>query len=146
MGTTLTLAFVVNWTLRVAHAGDSRCYFYSKGDLQRLTRDHTITAELIRHGALSPESEARHPYRRVVTNYLGGSEPGVQVELHRLDIHPDDMLLLCSDGLTEMLAEDRVVSVLQSEQESRSICERLVAEANKQGGEDNITEIVAKVE
>jgi protein phosphatase len=146
MGTTLTMAFAVNWTLFVAHAGDSRCYLFSRGELHQLTRDHTITAELIREGALAPEKEARHPYRHVVTNFLGGSEPGVQAELHQLDLHPDDVLLLCSDGLTEMLPHDRIVAILQGAQDPGSACERLVAEANKQGGKDNITVIVAHVE
>src|SRR5262249_55210175 len=68
MGTTLTLAFAVNWKLFIAHAGDSRCYLFSKGELHQLTTDHTIAAELARHGILSPEKEAINPYRHVVTN------------------------------------------------------------------------------
>jgi len=146
MGTTLTLAFAVSWTLFIAHAGDSRCYLFSKGELHQLTRDHTMTAELIRHGALSPENQARHPYRHVVTNVLGGDEPGVQVELNRLDLHPGDVLLLCSDGLTEMVSNDGIVGILQDEQKPQCACERLVGEANKQGGKDNITVIVAQIE
>jgi serine/threonine protein phosphatase PrpC len=145
MGTTLTLAFAVNWKLFLAHAGDSRCYLFSEKGLHQLTKDHTFTGELIRRGFLSPEGEAGHPYRHVVTNYLGGNEPGVQVELHRLDLHPEDVLLLCSDGLTEMLAVDRIGALLREEQDPRRACERLVAEANRQGGKDNITVIVARV-
>ena len=145
MGTTLTLAFAVNWKAFIAHAGDSRCYLFSKGELHQLTQDHTITAELIRHGVLAPESEAQNPYRHVVTNILGGKEQGVQVELHRLDLHPDDWLLLCSDGLTEMLSVDQIVAILKEEQQPQLACKRLVAEANKLGGKDNITVIVAHV-
>jgi len=143
MGTTLTLAFAVNWRLFVAHAGDSRCYLYSGGQLQQLTQDHTITAEMVRQGLLSPESQANHRWRHVVTNILGGSEPGVQVELHSLDLHVADLVLLCSDGLTEMVPEQQLAAILQEEDNPQCACERLVNEANQRGGKDNITAIVA---
>jgi protein phosphatase len=146
MGTTVTLAFAVNWQLFIAHAGDSRCYLFSHGELRQLTLDHTLAAELIRNGVLTPNGEARHPFRHVVTNILGGSQSGVQVELHRLDLHPDDVLLLCSDGLTEMIPDDRIAGILGEEPDPQRACERLVAEANRHGGRDNITVIVAHVE
>jgi protein phosphatase len=145
MGTTLTLAFAVNWTLLVAHAGDSRCYVLSEGRLRQVTRDHSLAAELVRQGVLAPGGEARHPYRRVLANLLGGNEPGVRAELHRLDLHPSDVLLLCSDGLTEMVPDDRIAVILREEPDPRRACERLVAEANRHGGKDNITAIVAHV-
>jgi protein phosphatase len=145
MGTTLTMAFAVNWKLFVAHAGDSRCYVFSGGELHQLTRDHTVVAELARLGALSPEGAAQHPYRHVVTNVVGGRAPGVMVEMHNLELKPDDVLLLCSDGLTNMVSDARLAAVLQEEPEPRRVCERLAAEANEQGGEDNITVIVARV-
>jgi protein phosphatase len=145
MGTTLTLAVAVNWMAFIAHAGDSRCYLLSQGGLRQVTRDHTLTAELVRLGFLPPGGEARHPYRHVVTNSLGGGEPGVQVELHRLDLRPDDVLLLCSDGLTGMVPDDRIAAILREEPDPQRACERLVAEANRQGGKDNITVVVAHV-
>jgi PPM family protein phosphatase len=145
MGTTLTMAFAVNWRLFVAHAGDSRCYLHSGGKLQRLTQDHTVTAEMVRHGILPPERQAGHPYRHVVTNLLGGTETGVRVELHSLDLHPGDVMILCSDGLTEMVSDERIATILQEERVPRGACERLVAEANAAGGVDNITAIVAHI-
>jgi protein phosphatase len=145
MGTTLTLAFAVNWMLFIAHAGDSRCYLLSEGRLHQVTRDHTLTAELVRQGTLPPGGEGRHPFRHVVTNVLGGDEPGVQVELHKLDLHPNDVVLLCSDGLTEMIPDDRIAAILREEPDPRQACERLVADANLHGGKDNITVIVAHV-
>ena len=141
----MTLAFAVNWMLFIAHAGDSRCYLLSEGGLRQVTQDHTWTAELVRQGVLAPGGEAGHPCRHVVTNILGGDEPCVQVELHRLDLRPDDVLLLCSDGLTEMLPDDRIAVLLREERDPRRACERLVAEANGHGGKDNITVIVAQV-
>ena len=146
MGTTLTMAFAVDWRLFVAHAGDSRCYLMSGGNLQRLTHDHTVTAEMVRQGILPAEKEAHHPYRHIVTNILGGSERGVRVELHSLNLHAADLLLLCSDGLTEMVAEERIAAILSEEVEPQRACDRLVAEANECGGKDNITVIVARVQ
>ena len=145
MGTTLTMAFAVNWRLFVAHAGDSRCYLYSGEKLQQLTQDHTMTAEMARCGIISADQAARHPWRHVVTNFLGGKERGVRVELHSLDLHPDDVLLLCSDGLTEMVSEERIAAVLQEEHDPQRACERLIAEANRLGGKDNITVIVTRI-
>jgi PPM family protein phosphatase len=143
MGTTLTMAFAVDWKLFVAHAGDSRCYLFSRGKLQQETQDHTVVAEMVRLGTLSPEGASRHPSRHVVTNVLGGHEPGVRVEMHKLDLEPEDVVVLCSDGLTRMLPDARIAALLQEEQEPRRACERLVAEANERGGTDNITAIVA---
>src|SRR5271166_5850555 len=129
MGTTLTMAFAVDWRLLVAHAGDSRCYLLSGGKLHQLTHDHTVVAEMVRLGTLTPEGASQHPYRHVVTNVLGGHEPGVLVEMHKLDLEAGDIVLLCSDGLTEMVPDARIAAILQEEQEPRGACEPLVAEA-----------------
>jgi len=141
MGTTLTMAFAVNSRLFVAHAGDSRCYLLSNGDFHQLTQDHTFFAELVRRGIVT-DTAVQHPYRHIVTNILGGTEPGVRVELHSLDIHPDDILLLCTDGLTEMVPDSRIAAILRGEKSPQRACQRLIAEANDQGGKDNITAIV----
>src|SRR3954452_8747106 len=98
MGTTLTMAFAVDWRLLIAHAGDSRCYLLSGGEFHQLTRDHTAVAELVRQGALSAAAASRHPSRHVVTNVLGGHAAGLLVEMHKLDLEPEDVVLLCSDG------------------------------------------------
>ena len=146
MGTTLTMAFAVNWRMLIAHAGDSRCYLLSKGELHQLTHDHTRVAEMVRHGILSPEQASCHPSRHVVTNVLGGHQPGVVVEMHKLELESGDVMLLCSDGLTEMVSDARITEILQEERKPQQACERLVAEANEQGGKDNITVIVAYFE
>jgi serine/threonine protein phosphatase PrpC len=146
MGTTLTMAFAVDWRLLIAHAGDSRCYLLSQGELHQLTQDHTKVAEMVRLGVLSPAEAARHPNRHVMTNVLGGHEPGVRVEMHKLDLEPADVVLLCSDGLSEMVPDARIVAILEEEQKPQRACERLVAEANERGGKDNITAVVARFE
>jgi protein phosphatase len=145
VGTTLTLAFLVNWRLFLAHAGDSRCYLFSEGVLRQLTRDHSFVAELVRRGVVPPGKGPRHPYRHLVTNVLGGPKPGVGVELHRLDLHPEDRILLCSDGLTDMVPDEGIAAVLGAEPEPQRACEQLVALANERDGEDNITVIVARM-
>jgi serine/threonine protein phosphatase PrpC len=146
MGTTLTMAFVVRQALFVAHAGDSRCYLYSAGRLQQLTQDHTMAAEMVRMGILSPEEAKKYHYRNVVTNVLGGREPGVRVEMHKLGLEPGDVILVCSDGLSGMVPDEQIAAVLAAEREPEGACRRLVAEANAQGGKDNITVIVAHCE
>ena len=144
MGTTLTLALVSGWKLFVMHAGDSRCYLYRGGQLRRLTEDHTLVGELARRGVLSPEEVRHHRLRHVVTNVLGGGEEGVRVDVHRAELEANDVLLLCSDGLTEMIDDDRIAAVLAAEGEPQRACERLVAEANEAGGRDNVTVIVTR--
>ena len=144
MGTTLTMALAVNRQLLVAHAGDSRCYLFSQGGLRQITQDHTLTAEMERTGLISREELKSHPWRHVVTNLVGGSEAGVRTELHSLELHADDAILLCSDGLTEMLSEGRISDILRDDGDPRSVCETLVVEANRLGGRDNITVVVAR--
>jgi protein phosphatase len=144
MGTTLTMAYRLADELFVVHVGDSRCYLYRDGRLTRLTRDHTLTDELVRRGAIGPEEAAHHPYRHIITNCVGGTEQGVEVEARKLDLAPGDFILLCSDGLTEMVKDDAIAAVLREEADPRRACERLVARANETGGKDNITVIVAR--
>jgi protein phosphatase len=144
MGTTLTMAFVSGWKLFVFHAGDSRCYLYRRGQLRQLTADHTLAAELARHGVIKPEEVARNRFRHVVTNVLGSHEAGLQVDVQKTDLERGDVTLLCSDGLTDVLSDDRLVAVLNSAPEPHAACERLIAEANAAGGPDNITAVVAR--
>jgi serine/threonine protein phosphatase PrpC len=146
MGTTLTMAFASGWSLFVIHAGDSRCYLFRGGQLRQLTLDHTVVAELARRGVIKPDEISHHPYRHVVNNVLGGGSSGVKVDVQKIDLETGDVVLLCSDGLTDMLDDRRIAAILRAERESRSACERLVTEANGQGGQDNITAIVTRFE
>jgi serine/threonine protein phosphatase PrpC len=144
MGTTLTMACVIDREAFVAHVGDSRCYLLRQGMLYRVTRDHTLVAEMVRRGLIGAEEAVNHAYRHVITNVVGGSDAGVQVEMHRLALEPGDCLLLCSDGLTEMVADDEVLRILQEHSEPADACDLLIERANEQGGKDNITVIVAR--
>jgi protein phosphatase len=100
--------------------------------------------ELARGGVIKPEKVREHQYRHIVTNILGGGEAGVRVDMQKTDLETGDEVLLCSDGLTDMLPDDRIAAILAAECEPRLACERLVEEANEQGGRDNITAIVAR--
>lgn len=143
MGTTLTLAYNLGDELFIAHVGDSRCYLFRNGKLARLTRDHTLVEELVRAGALAPENVATHRLRHVVTNSVGGHSPEIKVEVHKVRLEADDRVLLCSDGLTEMISDEEIGQVLDGGHDPEPTCRQLVQAANDAGGRDNVTVVVA---
>jgi protein phosphatase len=144
MGTTLTLAYHYGGELLVIHVGDSRAYLLRDATLRQLTQDHTIVAEMVRRGELDTADARRHRLRHIITNVVGGPQPGVHADAHSLELRVDDELLLCSDGLTEMLSHDEITQVLRSEPHVEAACTRLISLANERGGKDNITAIVAR--
>src|ERR1700716_596662 len=111
MGTTLTAAYLDQGTVAIAHVGDSRAYMLRDGVLRRLTRDHSLVDELVRRGKLTEEQAAEHPQRSIITRALG-PEPEVEVDTWSYPARSGDVLLLCSDGLTSMISEDRVAKIL----------------------------------
>jgi protein phosphatase len=144
MGTTLTMAYCLGRDLFLAHVGDSRCYLFRKRKLNQLTHDHTLVQELVRQGQVKPEEVSQHRLRHVITNVLGSAEPGVLPEVHKVRLEAGDLLVLCSDGLTEMVTNDEISLTLREETELQRICASLVAQANGRGGKDNITVILAR--
>ena len=144
MGTTVTMAYHLDSQLCVVHVGDSRAYIFEDNRLHQITHDHTLVAEMVRRGDLQPEEVARHRLRNVITNVLGGNEAGVDVEAHALKVDAGDRLLLCSDGLTEMLTNEAIAAILRAEPDPQAACTRLVAQANDAGGRDNITVLVVR--
>ena len=142
MGTTLTLAYSRNDVLFVAHVGDSRCYLCRQGVLSRLTRDHTLVEDMVRRGALRAEDVAKHRGRHVITNVVGGVSAELKVEVHKIHLEDGDRMLLCSDGLTEMVPDEELNQILLGEVEPEQACRRLVSRANEAGGRDNITAVV----
>jgi serine/threonine protein phosphatase PrpC len=144
MGTTLTMAFSLDADLFVAHVGDSRCYLLRGGTLLQLTRDDTLVQQMVEGGLLTPATAAEHELRHVITNVVGGPTPGLQAEVHHTRLEPGDVLLLCTDGLTGMLPDDRIATVLQACAGPQEACEQLVRLANEEGGTDNVTVVVAR--
>jgi protein phosphatase len=145
MGTTLTAAFLDDAHLAIAHVGDSRAYLFRDGELTRLTQDHSLVDELVRQGKLTEEQAAEHPQRSIITRALG-PEPEVEVDTWTYPVRAGDVLLLCSDGLTSMISEERVGEILLSAATLQQAADRLIEEANEAGGRDNITVVLSRFE
>jgi protein phosphatase len=145
MGTTLTAVYVGEEEIAIAHVGDSRAYCLRDGELVRLTDDHSLVDELMRQGRLTPEEAVEHPQRSVITRALG-PEGTVEVDTRSFSARDGDVYLLCSDGLTTMLAEDRISELVLAAPTLRDAGEALVAAANEAGGRDNITVVLLRVE
>lgn len=144
MGTTLTAVYVDQDSLAVAHVGDSRLYKFANGVLTRITNDHSLVEELVRQGRLSPDDALTHPQRSIITRALG-PEPDVPVDTEVLVPADNDIYLLCSDGLTTMISEDRISDTLKSGQSLTATVDELIRLANGAGGRDNITVVAFKV-
>lgn len=145
MGTTMTVALVEGDQVTIGHVGDSRAYRLRDHELEQLTEDHSLVAELVRSGRLSPEEAESHPQRSVITRALG-TEAEVDVDTFSADAHPGDVFLLCSDGLTTMVDETRIVEVVdQSRDDLERAAKQLIADANRSGGEDNVTVICFEI-
>jgi serine/threonine protein phosphatase PrpC len=145
MGTTLTAVYVGEEEVAIAHVGDSRAYCLRDEQLLRLTDDHSLVDELIRQGRLTPEEAIEHPQRSVITRALG-PEGVVEVDTRSFRARPGDLYLLCSDGLTTMIAEEQIAAVLRAHPRLRDAGEALIAAANEAGGRDNITVVLIRLE
>jgi len=145
MGTTVTAALVdLSGRIDLANVGDSRAYLLRDDSLQRISEDHSVVAELVAAGQITEAEAAVHPQRNVITRVLG-SEPTVQVDLFSIEPQPDDLLLLCSDGLTDMVSEDEVASVMADGGSCEQLVRRLIRSALAGGGEDNVTAIAFRM-
>jgi len=145
MGTTLTAALLEGTRVRLAHVGDSRAYLFRDGGLLRLTEDHTLVHRMVQEGEITEAEAETHPHRSILTRALG-VDPAVHVDEGVLEVRAGDRLLLCTDGLTGMLPEDRIREVLEGEPDPQAVADRLVGEANAAGGVDNITVVLLDLE
>ncbi|HSS59089.1 MAG TPA: Stp1/IreP family PP2C-type Ser/Thr phosphatase, partial [Solirubrobacteraceae bacterium] len=145
MGTTLTVAYVGEDDLTVAHVGDSRLYRLRDGAFERLTDDHSLVEELVRQGKLTPEEADEHPQRSIITRALGAEE-GVEADSHTWAGRDGDVYLLCSDGLTSMMPDAHVAQVLAEAPSLASAGRMLIDAANDAGGRDNITVVLFRLE
>ncbi len=143
MGTTLTIAYVIWPRVYVLHAGDSRCYLVRSKKLWQVTRDHTMGQELLDEGILSADDARKSSASHVLWNCVGGSDD-VQPHAHRAELQVGDALLLCSDGLTKHVADEQIEQLLASSETAENSCRNLIDAANRAGGSDNITVVLAR--
>ncbi|MGM9646855.1 MAG: Stp1/IreP family PP2C-type Ser/Thr phosphatase [Eubacteriales bacterium] len=142
MGTTLVSILLVNKTAYIVNVGDSRAYYYKDGQLCQITKDHSYVQYLIDNGLIQPDEAESHPHKNLITRSVGTSAE-ITPDLFALDTRRTDLILLCSDGLTNMVNEAEIADVLGNDEvEFPHKAERLVAKANSHGGTDNITALV----
>src|SRR3954447_1526230 len=144
MGTTLTGAMVSDREVAIGHVGDSRAYRLRDGALEQLTRDHSLVAELERSGQISPEAAEHHPQKSIITRALG-PERDVEVDTYSVPARAGDVFLLNSDGLTGMVSDDELASILSKAPSLEDAAQTLVRAANQNGGKDNITVVLFRL-
>jgi protein phosphatase len=146
MGTTVTAALALEDRVVIGHVGDSRAYRIRDGALEQLTEDHSLVAELVRSGKLSPEEAENHPQRSVITRALG-TDPDVDVDVFSVDAQAGDVYMICSDGLSGMVDDETILALVERHRgDLDSATQALVSAANKQGGEDNITVVLFEID
>jgi len=144
IGTTLTLGFIQNGKITIAHIGDSRFYLIRGGTIQSMTRDHSFVGELVEKGVLDQEEARNHPLRNQITRALG-YEKNIEIDFYNVDVKKGDMYLFCTDGLTVKLSSDELLAMLEQEKDLNVTLKNMVELANHRGGDDNITAIIVKI-
>ena len=144
MGTTLTAVAIADGAASIAHVGDSRCYLLRGGALNQLSSDHTLVARMVQEGKLTPDQAEVHPQRSILTRALG-AEAEVDVDSLEIQLVPGDRILLCSDGLSSVIGEDRIRDIIIAGEDLDGVATSLVEEANAHGGPDNITVVLIEI-
>ena len=145
MGTTLVAAIVIGDQLMIANVGDSRAYVLRKFQLKQLTEDQSLVNALLKSGEITPEEAENHPNKNIVTQSLGVTSV-VEIDFVRMTVKEDDTLLLCSDGLSDMLSLEEIRNVMNHYSDIEKQVEKAVEAANEAGGRDNITVAIAKIQ
>lgn len=142
MGTTVVAATCTNMCLQVANVGDSRLYVVNK-DIKQITRDHSLVEEMVRLGGIDKEDAKHHPDKNIITRAIGATET-IEIDFFTVDLEQDDLILMCSDGLTNMLDDCEIQEILSSQYILEKKAQELVKAANTKGGKDNIAVILIK--
>jgi serine/threonine protein phosphatase PrpC len=145
LGSTVTVALIQSDHAYIANVGDSRTYLLRKGKLAPLTKDHSLVAKLVEAHQITQEEVYTHPQRNLIYRSLGANHKTVEVDIFHETLKPGDALLLCSDGLWEMVRHQDLQKVLSEKSSPQTICEKLIDMANESGGEDNITAVVVHI-
>lgn len=138
MGTTVVLALLNEGSVHIANVGDSRAYLIRGSTIEQLTKDHSLVGDLVRKGQITKEEARVHPKRNILTMALG-IEGVIELDIAPIDFQKGDYILLCSDGLTDMLTDEEIRDIVLSSKDIEGPCKNLVASANEKGGRDNIT-------
>jgi PPM family protein phosphatase len=141
MGTTVITALASTSEMIIAHIGDSRAYKLSKDSLIQLTEDHSLVNELVKTGQITPEEASHHPRRNVVIRALG-TDPDVEIDLIEVVLEPNDLFILCSDGLSNLVESELMAQIIQQSPDLETAAEQLVIQALQAGGDDNITVVL----
>ena len=141
MGTTVVAACIEQGELIAANVGDSRLYVIHDDSIEQVTEDHSLVQEMVKYGGINKEEARVHPNKNIITRAVG-LEQELQVDCFRKMLHPGDRVLLCSDGLTDMLEDEQIRRIIDKKKDVRSAAEKLVKAANDNGGRDNIAVIV----
>ena len=144
MGTTLVALAVAGNRALIGNVGDSRCYLFRRGRLTRQTHDHSLVDEQVRLGQLTQDEADHSPLRNVITRAIG-TQTSVSADISELALQPGDLLMLCSDGLTREISEERIAAILTQAADLDELCAQLVGAAKAAGGHDNVTTVVVRV-
>lgn len=144
MGTTIVSGYFTNHGVYLAHIGDSRTYRLRAQKLEQRTEDHSLANEYVRMGILSAEDVEYFPYKNVITRACGLTDE-VEVDVHFEEMQVDDIFLLCSDGLSDMIPDDQIFELMTATTDLEQMCRDLIQRANNNGGADNITVVLAKI-
>lgn len=145
LGSTVTAALIIGDTATIVNVGDSRTYRLRNNQLVQITRDHSIVARLVETSIIAPEEIRSHPRRNEIYRNLG-HDPGVEIDTYTVTLQKGDRLILCSDGLWEMVLDEDIKRIIQASRTSQEACDTLINAANSAGGEDNISVIVVEME
>ncbi|AKL95532.1 protein phosphatase PrpC [Clostridium aceticum] len=143
MGTTATMVLMMKDKVYIGHIGDSRAYILRNGELEQITQDHSLVAELVRNGSITEREAMKHPQKNIITRSLGADKK-VKVDIFSIDFYEGDLLLLCTDGLTNFVDNYELQNILLEMKDCVEGCNKLVSLANQRGGYDNITVVIAK--
>lgn len=142
MGTTVVAATLVDNKLHIANVGDSRLYVIGS-TIEQVTRDHSYVQEMVRRGEVAPEKARTHEKKNVITRAVGAADK-IEVDFFEVELEEKDTVLMCTDGLTNMVTDEKILQIVMSHADTESICKELIDEANRNGGQDNITALVMK--
>ncbi len=140
MGTTVVVATIVDHKLYVANVGDSRLYVIGN-TIEQVTRDHSYVEEMVRRGEVLPEEARTHEKKNVITRAVGAGEK-IEVDFFEIELEEKDTVLMCTDGLTNMVTDERILELVAAGGDAPLVCKKLVDEANNNGGTDNITALI----